>query len=67
MKTIAELLKKHPEAAVIMTEKDAVKLANPDKIPVEVRRRLYYLPIDITFIDDSQTDFLQRLEKDDRT
>ncbi len=67
MKTIAELLKKHPEAAVIMTEKDAVKLANPDKIPVEVRRRLYYLPIDITFIDDSQTDFLQRLEKDVRT
>ena len=60
------LLKAHPQAVVIMTEKDAVKLIHPEKIPAEVRRRLYYLPINISFIDDSETDFLQKLEKDVR-
>ena len=50
------LLKAHPQAVVIMTEKDAVKLIHPEKI----------LPINISFIDDSETDFLQKLEKDVR-
>ena len=32
----------------------------------EVRRALYYLPINISFIEDSATDFLQKLEEDVR-
>lgn len=67
LRHVGELLRKHPGAAVIMTEKDAVKLANPHKIPEQIRRKLYYLPINISFIDDSETDFLQRLAHDVRT
>lgn len=64
MKQLAALLAQHPDAAVVTTEKDAVKLAHPDRIPSEVRRALYYLPISIAFIEDSATDLLQKLEQD---
>ncbi len=53
MKLVANLLAKHPKAAIIMTEKDAVKMSHPEKIPAEVRKRMYFLPINISFIDDS--------------
>ncbi len=66
LRLLGELLKKHPKAVVVMTEKDAVKLTNPHKIPAAIRRKLYYLPINISFIDDSETDFLQRLANDVR-
>ena len=45
---------------------DAVKMTNRKKIPETVRRNLYYLPINISFIEDSATDFLQKLEEDVR-
>lgn len=63
---IGALLAKHPGAVVITTEKDAVKLTNRARIPAEIRSKLYYLPINISFIEDSATDFLQRLEEDVR-
>lgn len=63
---IGALLAKHPGAVVVTTEKDAVKLTNRNKIPAEIRGKLYYLPINISFIEDSATDFLQRLEEDVR-
>lgn len=66
MNVIGNLLQKHPDAAVIMTEKDAVKLTNPEKIPAEIRKKMYFLPINISFIEDSETDFLQKLECDVR-
>ena len=53
--------------AIITTEKDAVKLLNRDKIPAELRARLYYIPISITFIGSSPADFLLKLENDVRT
>ena len=66
MKTLASLLNRHPDAVIVTTEKDAVKMVNRAKIPPEVRRSLYYLPINISFIEDSATDFLQKLEEDVR-
>lgn len=66
MRLLASLLAKHPGAAIVTTEKDAVKLVNRDRIPAEVRRALYYQPINIAFIEDSATDFLQKLEEDVR-
>lgn len=67
MNALKALLAKHPQAVIVTTEKDAVKLTNRDKIPAEIRSRLYYLPINISFIEDSATDFLQKLEEDVRT
>ena len=66
MKQLAALLGHYPDAAVVTTEKDAVKLTNRDKIPEAVRRALYYVPINISFTEDSATDLLQKLEQDVR-
>lgn len=66
MNELKALLVKHPRAAIVTTEKDAVKMTNRAKIPAEIRRSLYYLPINISFIEDSATDFLQKLEEDVR-
>ena len=66
MQKLALLLRQHPDAVIVTTEKDAVKLCRPERIPVEVRRALYYMPITISFIEDSATDFLQKLEADVR-
>ena len=66
MSALTSLLKKYPGAKIVTTEKDAVKLTNRAKIPAEVRRALYYQPINISFIEDSATDFLQKLEEDVR-
>lgn len=67
MHQLSELLQRHPGAAIVTTEKDAVKMGRKGKIPAEVRRSLYYVPIDITFIEDSATDFLQKIEEDVRS
>ena len=66
MTALKTLLAKHPDAVIVTTEKDAVKMTNRSKIPPEVRRALYYQPINISFIEDSATDFLQKLEEDVR-
>lgn len=66
MHALQALLAKHPGAVIVTTEKDAVKMTNRAKVPAEVRRALYYQPINISFIEDSATDFLQKLEQDVR-
>ena len=63
---LRELLDRFPGAVIVTTEKDAVKLTNRAKIPEEIQRGIYYLPINISFIEDSATDFLQKLEEDVR-
>ena len=64
MVELVGLLKKFPDAAIVTTEKDAIKLTRRQHIPEAVRRAIYYIPIDITFIEDSATDFLQKLDED---
>lgn len=66
MSMLARMVGQCPEASIVTTEKDAVKMVGSSKIPEEVRRRLYYMPINISFIEDSATDFLQKLEEDVR-
>ena len=63
---LERLVEKHPEAMIITTEKDAVKLTNRARIPSQIRQRLYYQPINISFFEDSATDFLKKLEEDVR-
>ena len=66
MNALEALLAKYPDAVIVTTEKDAVKMTNRAKVPQAVRRALYYQPINISFIEDSATDFLQKLEEDVR-
>lgn len=63
-KMMEELLAKHPEAYIVTTEKDAVKMFCSKKMPEAVRHRLYYIPVRMDYIEESEKDFLQNLEKD---
>ena len=67
MAHLMDKLRRYPRAIILMTEKDAVKMGRAEKIPAAVRRSLYYMPIDITFIEESATDFLQKIEEDVRS
>ena len=66
MQTLAKLTSRHPEAVILTTEKDAVKLMRGRSVPSQIRRRLYYIPINISFTEGSETDFLKKLEQDVR-
>ena len=66
MHALEALLSEHPGAVIVTTEKDAVKMPRREKVPEAVRRTLYYQPINSSFIEDSATDFLQKLEEDVR-
>ncbi len=61
---ISKMLDKYPGSVVVITEKDAVKLRVPDKLPEALRRRIYYIPIQINFIDEPVTNFLKNIEDD---
>lgn len=61
-------IEESPEGSVILTtEKDAVKLRNSKKIPPGIRERLYYVPMKISFYDDTRQEFLSKLDNDIRT
>lgn len=48
--TIASSVKSFPTACLMTTEKDAQRLRDCKNIPEEVRKRLFYLPIQATFL-----------------
>lgn len=66
LRTISSLLAEHPSARIITTEKDAVKIRNSAKIRSALKERLYYIPIEMEYIEESDKDFLENLEKDVR-
>lgn len=63
-KVMSAMLESHPDAYIVTTEKDAVKMFSSKKMPEAVRRRLYYIPVRMTYIEESDKDFIQNLEKD---
>ncbi len=64
IKSIEHKIEAHPDAVIITTEKDAVKLVRSKKIPTTIKERIFYIPINISFINDSKIDFLHKLQKD---
>lgn len=65
LKKIAEKLENLPQDTVIITtEKDAVKLTNRKKIPLELQRRLYKIPVRLSFHETDEERFIQTLLKD---
>ncbi len=67
MRRLEELVGKFRGAMIVTTEKDAVKLMRSRKVPDAVRKNLYYIPVKISFLDDLQNEFLQKLEQDVRS
>lgn len=68
LKMLAAKLKEHPEASIVTTEKDAVKLFNSTKIPAALRNRIFYQPVRLAYLDsedsDLMKDFLKNIHKD---
>ncbi len=67
LRDMQRMLDHYPRAAIVTTEKDAVKLTNSRKIPPEIRERLFYQPIRVAFEDSAEDDFIKKLENDLRT
>ena len=62
MRRLEALFAAYPDAVVLTTEKDAVKLTNRKKVPEAVQQRRYYVPIHVSFVADSESEFLRQLE-----
>ena len=64
LRRIADELASLPEDTVIVTTgKDAVKLCNRKKVPAELQRRLYRIPVGFAFTDDDEKRFLRLLSE----
>ena len=60
---IAAAVRKHPTAALLTTEKDAVRVLDRD-VPPEIRERLFAVPVRAAFLDPADQQALeQRLEQ----
>lgn len=55
---------RYPRAVILMTEKDAVKLRRLRRISPELRRALYYQPIEMEIIEGSDPNFIGNLVTD---
>ncbi len=64
LKHIAKLLDKHPEAVIMTTEKDAVKLAYSSAIPEELRHKIFYEKISLRFVGDSRKELFEKIDND---
>ncbi len=64
MHLMEEKLQANKGAVIVMTEKDAVKIMNSNRIEPSLRSKMYYVPIEMTFLSGTDNDFLQKLEED---
>ena len=64
LKHMTKLLNKHPEAVIMTTEKDAVKLAYSNAIPEELRHKMFYEKISLRFVGDSRMELFERIDND---
>lgn len=61
---IRRIISNMPEdTAIVVTEKDAVKLTNRKKIPVELQRKLFFVPIEVMFLDGGKVGFKRQIEQ----
>lgn len=58
---IYDLHRKYPRAIILMTEKDAVKLRRSNNLPESMRRAMYYQPVEMSFIEGPDRDFIGKL------
>ena len=58
------LFEKYPNAKLLTTEKDAVKLRRSRRVPQLVRERLFYQPLKVEFLQGSDNDFFGTLKDD---
>ncbi|MBO7220878.1 MAG: tetraacyldisaccharide 4'-kinase [Alistipes sp.] len=64
LRRISELLAQHPNAVVMTTEKDAVKLMHSTAIPDSMRHKLFYERISLRFAGGSRAELFARIDND---
>lgn len=64
LKRMQQLLAKHPEAVIMTTEKDAVKLSHSEAIPEDLRHKLFYEKISLLFVGKGRNDLFERIDND---
>ena len=57
-------LKKYPNAMLLTTEKDVVKLRRSRRVPELLKQKMMYMPVVIDFLEGSDDDFLGTLKSD---
>ena len=50
LQSLARYVRRNPRAVLLTTEKDAMRLLHCDRLDPEVRRRLFYLPVETEFL-----------------
>ena len=58
------LLDEHPDAVIMTTEKDSVKLVNSNAIPGKVRSKLFYERISLRFLAEGRDELFARIDKE---
>ena len=61
---IVSHIKQHPNAMLLTTEKDAVKLRRSRRVPDMMRERLFYQPVKVEFLEGSDENFFETLKSD---
>ncbi|MFI3289028.1 MAG: tetraacyldisaccharide 4'-kinase [Rikenellaceae bacterium] len=61
---ILQSLNRHPNSVIITTEKDAIKFLMDESVPQQLRKKIYYTPIKMKFIIDSEEELLKNIDYD---
>lgn len=61
---IVATLEKYPNAMLLTTEKDVVKLRRSRRVPELMRQKLFYQTVQVEFLEGSDADFLGTLKLD---
>lgn len=64
LKLISKLLDQHPDAVIMTTEKDAVKLARSKAINADLRSKMFYEKISVRFVGDGRKELFDRINND---
>ena len=64
LKRMLQLLEQNPNAVIMTTEKDAVKLSRSTAIPVELHNKIFYEKISMRFVGDSRNKLFERIDRD---
>ena len=64
LKRMVDLLRAYPDAVIMTTEKDAVKLANSKAITKEVRNKMFCERISMRFVGQSRMALFERIDND---
>ena len=62
LRTLGKAIKSWPTALVCTTEKDAARIRDNKKTPMELKKRLFQIPIEVQFLsDEEREDFVSTL------